>query len=60
MQHHLTPEDIINMDQTMCRFDMVPGRTNGKCSIRIVSTKATKKGFTVALAARVVERSYQP
>ena len=50
MQHHLTPEDIVNMDQTMCRFDMVLGRTNdvmGKRSIRIVSTKATKKGFTL-------------
>ena len=55
VQYQLAPSDIVNMDQTMCRFDMAPSRTNdivGKRSIRIVSTKATKKGFTVALAAK--------
>ena len=53
MQHHLTHEDIVNMDETMCRFDMVLGRTNDVIRyIRIVSTKALKKGFTVALAAK--------
>ena len=38
----------------MCQFDMVPNRTNdltGSKTIRIVSTKAKKKGFTVALCA---------
>ena len=43
----------------MCHFDMTPSRTNdvsGECSIRIVSTKAIKKGFTMP---RAVERSYQ-
>ena len=38
----------------MCRFDMAPNKTNsaiGTKSIRITTTKSTKKGFTVALAA---------
>ena len=38
----------------MCRFDMAPNRTNhtvGSKCVRIVTTKASKKGFTVALAA---------
>lgn len=53
-KYNIKPAHIFNMDQTMCRFDMVPTRTNdsiGRKSIRIVSTKATKKGFTVALCA---------
>ena len=48
------PAGIINMDQTMCRFDMPPSRTNnkrGERTIRIKTTRAEKKGFTVALAA---------
>ena len=48
------PADIINMDQTICRFDMPPSRTNnkrGERTIRIKTTRAEKKGFTVALAA---------
>eukprot|EP00731_Ephydatia_muelleri_P018609 Em0011g649a len=52
--HGYTPARIVNMDQTMCRFDMPPNRTNhaiGSRSIRIANTKAAKKGFTVALAA---------
>lgn len=52
--HKYRPSDVFNMDQTMCRFDMAPNRTNdtiGSKSIRIMTTKATKKGFTVALAA---------
>ena len=39
----------------MCRFDMVPRRSNdirGNKRIRITHTRANKKGFTVALAAR--------
>ena len=54
LKHSLSPSQIVNMDQTMCHFDMVPSRTNdiiGTRSVRISSTKATKKGFTVALAA---------
>ena len=37
----------------MCRFDMPPSRTNnkrGEQTIRIKTTRAEKKGFTVALA----------
>ena len=49
------PAGIINMAQTMCRFvDMPPSRTNnkrGERTIRIKTTRAEKKGFTVALAA---------
>ena len=52
--HKIDPSDIINMDQTMVRFDMPRSKTNdvrGKKDIRIKTTKAEKKGFTVALAA---------
>ena len=38
----------------MCRFDMPPNRTNhkkGAKTVRIKTTRAEKKGFTVALAA---------
>ena len=48
------PSGIINMDQTMCRFDMPPSYTNsvrGSKTIRIKTTRAEKKGFTIALAA---------
>jgi hypothetical protein len=44
-----------NMDQTMCRFDMAPKRTNnlqGEKTIRIATTGGAKRGFTVALSAR--------
>ena len=50
----IEPPHIVNMDQTMCRFDMAPGRTNnvrGEKTIRIKTTRTEKKGFTVALAA---------
>ena len=53
-KHCISREHLFNMDQTMCQFDMVPNRTNhstGSKTIRIASTKATKKGFTVALCA---------
>ena len=53
-KHGYSSEHIINMDQTMCRFDMAPNKTNsaiGTKSIRITTKKSTKKGFTVALAA---------
>lgn len=52
IQHSYPKSSIFNMDQTMCRFDMPPNRTNdilGTKSICIVSMKATKKGFTVTL-----------
>ena len=52
--HKVDPSDIINMDQTMVRFDMPRSKTNnvrGKKDIRIKTTKDEKKGFTVALAA---------
>ena len=48
------PADIINMDQTMCRFDMLSSCINnkrGERTIRIKTTRAEKKGFNVALAA---------
>ena len=54
VQHNISPAHVFNMDQTMCHFDMVPNRMNnsiGKKCIRIVSTKATNKGFTVAHCA---------
>ena len=50
----ISQSNIINMDQTMCRFDMPPSRTNskkGEKTVRIKTTRAEKKGFTVALAA---------
>ena len=63
VKYNLGPSQVINMDQTMCHFDMVPSQTNdvtGKHSIRITSTKAKKKGFTVALAAKGCgEKLYQ-
>ena len=52
--HKIEPSDIVNMDQTMCHFDMPPSHTNnkkGEKSICIKTTHAEKKGFTVALAA---------
>jgi len=48
------PGEIWNMDQTMVRFDMPASRTNntrGARTIRIRTSRAEKKGFTVALAA---------
>lgn len=53
-KHMIEPSQIYNMDQTMCRFDMPQNRTNarrGGSTIRIKTTRAEKKGFTVALAA---------
>ena len=52
------PEDITNMDQTMCRFDLPPSRTNkrGEQTIRINTTRAEKKGFTVALTGTATRR----
>ena len=55
LRHDLAKFEVVNMDQTMCRFDMVPTRTNdirGTRRIRITHTRANKKGFTVALAAK--------
>ena len=51
---NIDPHQIINMDQTMCCFDMPSKRTNtkkGAKTVRIKTTRAKKKGFTVALAA---------
>jgi hypothetical protein len=45
---------IGNMDETMCRFDMPGGQTNhvrGDRTVRIASTGASKRGFTVCLTA---------
>lgn len=55
MKNNLASFEIVNMDQTMCRFDMVPRYTNdirGTRTVRITHTRANKKGFTVALAAK--------
>ena len=46
--HKIEPLDIVNMDQTMCRFDMPPSRTNnkkGEKTIHIKTTRAEKKGL---------------
>ena len=54
IQHSYSTKEMYNMDQTMCRFDMAFNRTNhtvGSKTVRIGTTKASKKGFTVALAA---------
>lgn len=51
---NIGPADIVNMNQTMCRFDMPPSRTNnkkGERTIRIKTTRTEEKGFTVSLAA---------
>ncbi|KAL8593325.1 hypothetical protein ACOMHN_009978 [Nucella lapillus] len=51
--HNLYPLiHILNMDQTMVRLDMLPNRTNNTKGAKIVRTKTTraeKRGFTVAL-----------
>ena len=57
IQSHLKHDlaKFVNMDQTMCRFDMVPSCTNkirGTRRVRITHIRANKKGFTVALAAK--------
>ena len=55
----IDPSAIVNMDQTMCRFDMPRARTNdsrGKKTIWVKTTRAEKKGFTVALAAHCLWR----
>ena len=51
-QHDYPLNCVMNMDQTMLRFDMLPQRTNDKKGCRQVRTKTTraeKRGFTVAL-----------
>ena len=43
---------MLNMDHSMVRFDMPPTRTNerkGPKCVRVKTTRAEKKGFTVAL-----------
>ena len=45
---------MLNMDQPVVRFDMPPNRTNeikGSKQVCIKTTKAEKRGFTVALCA---------
>ena len=45
---------MLNMYQTIVRFDMPPNRTNeikGSKRVRIKTTKAEKRGFTVSLCA---------
>ena len=59
---NIGPDDITNMDQTMCRFDIPPSRTNnkrGERTIRIKTTHAEKKEFTVPLPQRLLERNFQ-
>ena len=54
IKHSIIPDKIVNMDQTMVRFDMPCRRTNelkGKKTVRIKTSRAEKKGFTVALAS---------
>ena len=51
-QHDYPLNCVMNMDQTMLRFDMLPQRTSAKKGCRQVRTKTTrveKRGFTVAL-----------
>lgn len=50
------PVNKINMDQTMCRFDMSLNQTNNKKGMRTVRIKSTRaeKGFTIALTATAV------
>ncbi|KAL8625059.1 hypothetical protein ACOMHN_012068 [Nucella lapillus] len=53
-RHGYPLSNIMNIDQMMVRFDMMPARTNNKKGakqVRIKSTKAEKRGFTVALTA---------
>ena len=48
------PADIVNMDQSMVRFDMPVKWTSsvkGAKAVRIKMTKSEKRGFTVALTA---------
>ena len=57
LKHDFAKFEVTNMCRfvTMCRFDMVPSRTNdiqGTRRVRITHTRANKKGFTVALAAK--------
>ena len=54
-EHDYADHAIGNMDQTMARFDMAPSTTNNvrnERNIRIATGGGSKKGFTVALAAR--------
>ena len=51
-QHDYPLNCVMNIDQTMLRFDMLPQRTNDKKGCRQVRTKTTraeKRGFTVTL-----------
>ena len=53
-RHMYALGQMLNMDQTMVRFDMPPNRTNGikgSMRVRIKTTEAEKRGFTVALCA---------
>ena len=55
-EHRFSEDNIVNMDQTMCRFDMAPSKTNhlmNERSVRICTTGESKRGFTVALAGSV-------
>ena len=46
----IEPSQIINMDQTMCRFDMPLNRTNHKKGAKTIKTTwVGMKGFTVDL-----------
>lgn len=49
LKHDLAKFEVVNMNQTMCRFHMVPRHTNeiGTWTVRIAHKQANKKGFTV-------------
>ena len=58
----ITPSRIVNIDQTMCMFDMPGTRTNnvrGSKTIRIKTTRAEIKGFTVSRQQLQLERNFQ-
>ena len=53
-RHMYASGQMLNMDQTIVRFDMPPNHTNeikGSKRVHIKTTKAEKRGFTVALCA---------
>ena len=53
-RHMYVLGQMLNMDQAIVRFDMPPNRTNeikGSKRVGIKTTKAEKRGFTVALCA---------
>ena len=61
--HSFSPELIINMDETRLYFDMPASRTinkRGTRQIRVESTGAEKRHFTVILACTVSGKMLSP